>query len=207
MAIGCTSAMFFGDRAEPGAHQHRAGPADRREVALLTWQPPPFNEWFREFTVALAAGRDLPASAAGRTGALHARRLPTSPGVVATEGRLHSTSRVEGMTAPMWFGHHTDDAYDPWLGLLGWMLEGLDDVGASSPRRACMPCCRLTSRAEASSSARRRGRSRQRRSRSRRSARRVRIPAMRTRLAIAHGRPPEATSPQASCRMMPRGRN
>ena len=29
----------------------------------------------------------------------------------------------------MWFGHDVDDAYRFVLGLMGWMLEGLDDVG------------------------------------------------------------------------------
>jgi len=29
----------------------------------------------------------------------------------------------------MWFGHDADDAYRFVLGLLGWMLDGLDDAG------------------------------------------------------------------------------
>jgi hypothetical protein len=33
------------------------------------------------------------------------------------------------MTAGMWFGHDADDAYRFVLGLLGWMLDGLDDAG------------------------------------------------------------------------------
>lgn len=33
------------------------------------------------------------------------------------------------MTAPMWFWRDTEDAYQQVAGLLGWMLDGLDDAG------------------------------------------------------------------------------
>ena len=32
-------------------------------------------------------------------------------------------------TAGMWFGNDADDAHRFVLGLMGWMLEGLDDAG------------------------------------------------------------------------------
>ena len=37
-------------------------------LAILVWQPVPRNEWFREFTTALAAGRDLPGPPPGAPG-------------------------------------------------------------------------------------------------------------------------------------------
>jgi hypothetical protein len=36
---------------------------------------------------------------------------------------------IEGTTAGMWFGNDADDAHRFVLGLMGWMLEGLDDAG------------------------------------------------------------------------------
>ena len=36
---------------------------------------------------------------------------------------------LEPLRERMWFGHDADDAYRFVLGLLGWMLEGLDDIG------------------------------------------------------------------------------
>jgi SAM-dependent methyltransferase len=126
VAIGCTSAMFFADRAEALANIGRALRSGGRLV-LLTWQPPPFNEWFREFTAALAAGRDLPAPPPDTPGPFTLAD-PDLIRVVATEAG-YTDINVEGMTAPMWFGHHTVDAHDLVAGLLGWMLEGLDDAG------------------------------------------------------------------------------
>jgi len=59
VAISRTGAMFFG---EPVAAFTNIGRALRPggRVVLLTWQPPPGNEWIREFVGALAAGRELP---------------------------------------------------------------------------------------------------------------------------------------------------
>jgi hypothetical protein len=36
---------------------------------------------------------------------------------------------IEGATGGMWFGKDADDAHRFVLGLMGWMLEGLDDSG------------------------------------------------------------------------------
>jgi hypothetical protein len=35
---------------------------------------------------------------------------------------------VDGTTAPMWFGRDTDDAHQLLSGLMGWMLNGLNDT-------------------------------------------------------------------------------
>jgi hypothetical protein len=36
---------------------------------------------------------------------------------------------LDGTSADMWFGQDADDAHRFVLGLMGWMLEGLDAVG------------------------------------------------------------------------------
>ena len=36
---------------------------------------------------------------------------------------------LQGTTAGMWFGKDAADAHRFVLGLMGWMLEGLDDTG------------------------------------------------------------------------------
>jgi SAM-dependent methyltransferase len=124
VAISRTGAMFFGD---PRAAFGNIARALRRggRLALLSWQPPPANEWITEFSAALAAGRDLPAPP------------PDVPGpfALADPGRVRQLLAATGFTgielapvqAPMWFGADAGDAYAFVLGLLGWMLEGLDD--------------------------------------------------------------------------------
>lgn len=126
VAIGRTSAMFFGDRVAGLANVGRAlRPGGR--LALLTWQPLAANEWIREFSTALAAGRALPAPP------------PDAPGpfTLADPDVIHSVLRaagyrdvaVDAATAPMWFGHDAADAFRLLSGLLGWMLTGLDEPG------------------------------------------------------------------------------
>src|SRR4051794_3138693 len=60
VAISRTGAMFFGDMGAAFANIARAIRRDGR-LALLTWQPLPANEWIREISMAMAAGRPLPA--------------------------------------------------------------------------------------------------------------------------------------------------
>jgi SAM-dependent methyltransferase len=124
VAIGCTSAMFFGDRVGALANIGRALRPDGRLV-LLTWQPITGNEWIREFTTALAAGRELPVPAPDAPGPFTLADPDVSRSVLASAGYTEVT--VEGEEAPMWFGVDADDAYQLVLGLLGWMLEGLDE--------------------------------------------------------------------------------
>lgn len=126
VAISRTGAMFFGDPAAAFENVGRAlAPAGR--LTLLTWQPPSANEWIREFSAALAAGRDLPAPP------------PDAPGPfsLADPGRVRSVLgaagftgiEIEGASAGLWFGDDAGDAYRFVLGLLGWMLKGLDEAG------------------------------------------------------------------------------
>ena len=125
VAISRTAAMFFGDHAAAFANIGRAVRPGGRLV-LVTWQPLPGNEWIREISGALAAGRDLPspppdAGPFALSDPDRVRTLLTGAGFADVE--------LEGMTTGMWFGNDADDAHRFVLGLMGWMLEGLDDAG------------------------------------------------------------------------------
>lgn len=123
VAISRTGAMFFGGPEAAFANIARAIRGGGRLV-LLSWQPRPANEWVAELTAALAAGRELPAPAPGGPG----------PFALADPGRVRQLLGGAGFTgieidplqAPMWFGADAGDAYSFALGLLGWMLHGLD---------------------------------------------------------------------------------
>ena len=72
VAISRTGAMFFGDIVAAFTNIGRAlRPSGR--LTLLTWQPLPNNEWIREISTALAAGRDLPAPTARSAEPVRAR--------------------------------------------------------------------------------------------------------------------------------------
>lgn len=69
VAISRTAAMFFGDPLAAFTNiGHALRPGGR--LALLVWQPLAGNEWIREISGALAAGRDLPAPPPGAPGRL-----------------------------------------------------------------------------------------------------------------------------------------
>jgi SAM-dependent methyltransferase len=126
VAIGRTSAMFFGDRVAGLANVGRALVSGGRLV-LLTWQPITGNEWIREFSAALAAGRDLPTPPPDAPGPFTLADPDVIRSVLGAAG--FGDIAIEGKQAPMWFGVDADDAYRLVSGLLGWMLEGLDDGG------------------------------------------------------------------------------
>jgi hypothetical protein len=90
-------------------------------------QPLGRNEWVRELTSALAAGRDLPAPPADATGPFSLADPDRVRTILGAAGFTEIEPR--SATADMWFGNDADDAYRFVLGLLGWMLEGLDDAG------------------------------------------------------------------------------
>jgi SAM-dependent methyltransferase len=133
VAISNTGATFFGDLLAGLSNIGRALRRDGR-LALVTWQSLPNNEWLREFTGALAAGRDIPApppdvqSPFALADADRVRTILTSAGF--------SDIALEGTNEGMWFGTTADDADQFVLGLLGWMLEGLDDNERARARDA-----------------------------------------------------------------------
>ena len=125
VAISRTAAMFFGDHVAAFSNIGRAlRPGGR--LVLVTWQPLPGNEWIREISGALGAGRDLPAPPpdAGPFSLSDPDRVRT---LLARAG--FADVEFEGTTAAIWFGNDADDAHRFVLGLMGWMLQGLDDAG------------------------------------------------------------------------------
>jgi SAM-dependent methyltransferase len=126
VAISQTGAMFFGDLTAAFINIGRAlRPAGR--LVLLAWQPAGRNEWIRELTGALAAGRDLPAPPADAPGPFSLADSDRVRTILGAAGFTEIEHR--SATADMWFGNDADDAYRFVLGLLGWMLERLDDAG------------------------------------------------------------------------------
>ena len=126
VAISRTGTMFFADPAAAFSNIARAlRPGGR--LALLVWQGPQANEWIRELGGALAAGRDLPAPPAGAPGPFAQADPQAAQAVLAAAG--FTQIELDGLQEPMWFGAGADDAHRFVLGLLGWMLHGLDDAG------------------------------------------------------------------------------
>ncbi len=126
VALGRTSAMFFGDRVAGLANVGRAlRPGGR--LVLLTWQPFARQEWIREFSAALSAGRDLPPPSPDAPGPF----TLADPAVIhrVLDAAGYTEIAIDGHEEPMWFGDDADDAYDVQSGLLAWMLDGLDDAG------------------------------------------------------------------------------
>jgi SAM-dependent methyltransferase len=125
VTISRTAAMFFGDHLAAFSNIGRAlRPGGR--LVLVTWQPLPGNAWLREIAGALAAGRNLPtpptdAGPFSLSDPDRVRALLSTAGFTDVE--------LDGTTAAMWFGDDADDAHRFVLGLMGWMLEGLDDAG------------------------------------------------------------------------------
>jgi SAM-dependent methyltransferase len=125
VAISRTGTMFFGDPAAAFANIARAlRPGGR--LALLVWQGPEANEWIAELSGALAAGRDLPAPPAGAPGPFAQADPEAVRAVLAAAGLTHI--EVDGLREPMWFGADAENAHAFVLGMLGWMLRGLDET-------------------------------------------------------------------------------
>lgn len=126
LVVSRTGTMFFGDLVAAFVNIGRAVRTGAR-LAMLTWQGALGNEWLRELSGAMAAGRELPAPP------------PDAPGPFALSepDRIRTVLTVAGFTdieldavhEPMWFGRDADDAKQFVSGLLGWMLEGLDARG------------------------------------------------------------------------------
>jgi hypothetical protein len=77
----------------------------------------------------MSAGRDLPRPPAGSPGPF-ALADPDRVRTVLT-GAGFSRVTLDELSRPMWFGDEVEGARSFVLGMLGWMLEGLDDAGRS----------------------------------------------------------------------------
>jgi ubiquinone/menaquinone biosynthesis C-methylase UbiE len=124
VAISRTGTMFFADPGAAFANIARAlAPGGR--LTLLVWQGPEHNEWIRELSAALAAGRDLPVPPTAAPGPFAQADPQAAKAVLAGAGFAHI--ELDGLREPMWFGSDAEDAHHFVLGLMGWMLDGLDD--------------------------------------------------------------------------------
>jgi SAM-dependent methyltransferase len=125
VAISRTGTMFFGDPAAAFTNIFRAlRPGGR--LVMLVWQGPGPNEWFRELAGALAGGRDLPAPPPGAPGPFTLADPDRVTALLAAAG--FSGITLDALHRPMWFGSDADDAHRFVLGLMGWMLNGLDQA-------------------------------------------------------------------------------
>lgn len=125
VAISRTGTMFFADPLAAFRNIARAVRPGGRLVQLV-WQAPPRNEWFLAFITALAGGRALPAPPPDAPGPFSLAD-PERVRVVLTDAGFDTPS-VEELAAPMHIGADADHAYRFIAGLLGWMLDGLDDT-------------------------------------------------------------------------------
>jgi SAM-dependent methyltransferase len=122
--ISRTGTMFFADPVAAFGNLARAlRPGGWLTMAV--WQGPQANEWIREITGALAAGRDLPTPPPGAPGPFAFADPTRAPDLLTVAG--FADVDVAGADAPMWFGADADDAQAFVVGLLGWMLRDLDE--------------------------------------------------------------------------------
>ncbi|GEL17745.1 class I SAM-dependent methyltransferase [Pseudonocardia asaccharolytica] len=126
LAISRTGAMFFGDPQTAFSNIARAVRPGGRLV-LLVWQPATRNEWIIAFSTALAVGRDLPPPPQDAPGPFSLSDPERIRDLLTRTG--FGEPRIASVNEPMYFGSGVEDTYRFLLGLLGWMLEGLDDDG------------------------------------------------------------------------------
>jgi len=130
VAISRTAVMFFGDLAAGLANVGRALRPDGR-VALLTWQPRAANEWIGAISVALAAGREM-SGPPPDTGPFSLSDPARVRALLATAG--FTAIELDAVNEGMWFGADAEAATDFVIGLMHWMLDGLDETGRERAR-------------------------------------------------------------------------
>jgi SAM-dependent methyltransferase len=124
VAISRTGAMFFADPVQAFRNIARAL-VPRGRLVLLVWQPASANEWFSEIVGAFAAGRRMPAPPPDAPGPFGLADPDRTRAVLSDAG--YQDVEIRPLAEPMWFGRDADDAVAFIRGLLGWMLEGLDE--------------------------------------------------------------------------------
>jgi SAM-dependent methyltransferase len=125
IAISRTGTMFFGDPRAAFTNIARAVRPDGR-LTMLTWQPAARNEWIVAISTALAAGRDLPQPPPDAPGPFSLSDPDRIQAVLVSAG--FTDVQIEGLDRPMSFGRDPGHATQFIVGLLGWMLDGLDEA-------------------------------------------------------------------------------
>ncbi|HEX6310879.1 MAG TPA: methyltransferase domain-containing protein [Acidimicrobiia bacterium] len=127
VAISRTGTMFFGDPVAAFANIARALRPDGR-LALLVWQSLPQNHWVRDFSAALAAGRELPSPPPDAPGPFSFADPDRGRSVLSAAGFVDIT--FDGAEELMYFGATADDAYRfvRGLGFTEFMLRDLSDA-------------------------------------------------------------------------------
>ena len=129
-ALSRLGAMFFADPVAAFANVAAAlRPGGR--LALLTWQPLPGNEWFREVGAAFATGREMPRPAPDAPGPFALSDPERVRSILTRAG--FSDVTLDGVDGTMCVGDGVDDAYDFVLGL---GVRSLDEVDEATRARA-----------------------------------------------------------------------
>ncbi|MFE5770594.1 class I SAM-dependent methyltransferase [Streptomyces sp. NPDC056485] len=124
LAVSRSGTMFF---ADPVAAFRNIGGALRPggRLVQLVWQPLAGNEWFLSLTRALALGRPVPTPAADAPGPFSLSDPARVRTVLGAAG--FTDVRLDPHGEEMWFGEDAADAERFVLGMLGWMLDLLDE--------------------------------------------------------------------------------
>jgi SAM-dependent methyltransferase len=137
VAVSRAGVMFFGDQPAAFANIARAlRPGGH--LALLVWQELSRNEWLREIATALAAGRPLPSPPPQAPGPFSLSDPDRVEPLLAGAGFTDLSFR--GLSEPIHLGRTAEDAFAFVTELLGWMLEGLDDVARGRALAALRSC-------------------------------------------------------------------
>ncbi|MFJ3913531.1 ubiquinone/menaquinone biosynthesis C-methylase UbiE [Streptomyces sp. 2132.2] len=137
VAVSRSGTMFF---ADPVAAFRNIGDALRPggRLVQMVWRPLADNEWFLSLTRALALGRPMPAPAADAPGPFSLSDPARVRTVLGAAG--FTDVRLDPGSEAMWFGEDAADAERFTLGMLGWMLDDLDE----QDRRRAVDALRAT---------------------------------------------------------------
>ena len=131
--ISRTGVMFFGDPVAAFANLARALKPGGRMV-LLVWQPFAENEWLGAFLRAVSVGRDFPPPPPDRPGPFSLGDPERMRTVLTTAGL--GEPRFVGVREPMYYGPDLETAERFVLGIVGGMLDELDDTARADAMAA-----------------------------------------------------------------------
>jgi SAM-dependent methyltransferase len=125
--------MFFGDPVAAFTNLRRALAPDGRLVALV-WRTLAENEWFADLHAAGAAGRDIALPAPDAPGPFALGDPERVRALLAAAG--FAEPQLVGVREPMLYGRDVATAETMALGVVGPMLDGLDEDARAGARAA-----------------------------------------------------------------------